>query len=208
MKHVTKPALILFLIAAIVTSLLSLVHAVTLEPIAEQAKRTQEKTMREVLPQATEFGELSIRSPENVVAAFAGRADGERIGYVIELAPEGYSGKINMMVGISTVDNVITGMRVLKHTETPGLGALATKEKFYSQYDNRPLSPITVVKAGAREGEIDAMTSATITTKAITDAVNEAIEFVKVLEENAGSNNVIQSEEGQDIKEMIGGEGK
>jgi electron transport complex protein RnfG len=69
----------------------------------------------------------------------------------------------------------------MKHTETPGLGSLATQESFYRKFDNRNLVPVKVVRtagtAGAGEDEIVAITSATITTRAITNAVNEAIEW-------------------------------
>jgi len=101
--------------------------------------------------------------------------DGEKAGYVVALSPEGYSGKIDMMVGISSAGETVTGMRVLRHTETPGLGAMAVRESFYGKFDGRSLTPLTVVKSAPGENEIDAITSATITTRAITGAVNEAI---------------------------------
>jgi electron transport complex protein RnfG len=97
---------------------------------------------------------------------------------VRELAPSGYSGAINMMVGISSVENKVTGMRVLKHSETPGLGAHAVYEKFYSRFIGKNLVPLNVVKIPTgNANEIEAITAATITTRAITEAVNEAIEW-------------------------------
>ncbi|MCL2233439.1 MAG: FMN-binding protein, partial [Treponema sp.] len=99
------------------------------------------------------------------------------LGYVLALSPVGYSGNIDLMVGISARDEKITGVRILRHSETPGLGALAARESFYRRFDNRPLIPLTVVRSSPGEHEISAITSSTITTRAITNAVNEAINW-------------------------------
>ena len=177
MKYIIKPAAALFLIAAITTALIGLVYRLTLEPIADQHRRTRERTMREVLPQAGEFRELDLSLSGTMVKVYEGRRAGDIIGYVIELAPNGYSGEINMMVGISRADNNIAGMRILRHTETPGLGSHAARGTFYRRFDGRALSPLSVVKSYPGAGEIEAITSATITSRAVTYAVNEAIEW-------------------------------
>jgi electron transport complex protein RnfG len=176
MKHIIKPALSLFIIAAISTTLLGLVRNVTLEPIANQRKKAQQNTMIAVLSEATEFTEIeNVEKTGNIDNIYEGRNKGELVGYVVALSPAGYSGDISMMVGISSTRNVITGMRVLRHTETPGLGAVAVKESFYRKYDNKRLVPLNVVKVSPGENDIEAITSATITSRAITNAVNEAI---------------------------------
>jgi len=175
MKHIIKPALSLFIIAAIITAALVFTYELTKEPIANQLRKTQEKTMKEVLPEADDYRELQTEISGNITGVFEGLKGTEIIGYVIELATPGYSGNIIMMVGISKTENKIAGMRVLKHTETPGLGALAVKENFYRRYDGKALSPLKVVRVQPKEDEIEAITASTITTKAITDAVNEAI---------------------------------
>jgi electron transport complex protein RnfG len=190
MKHILKPALSLFIIAAVVTALLGIVNALTLEPIARKIKNAQEKAMKEVLPQAGDFREISwegagrsgARSGAksgagNIVSIFEGISGNVTVGYVIELAPAGYSGTISMMAGISKTDNKITGIRILRHTETPGLGALAVNEKFYRQYDGKQTVPLRVVKTSPGNDEIEAITGSTITTRAITNAVNEAIQW-------------------------------
>ena len=135
--------------------------------------------MKEVLPEASYYREVvfsdSAEKPGNLVRVFEGLKDGETIGYVMELNPPGYSGRISMMVGISSVDNIITGMRVIRHTETPGLGALAVRESFYSRFDGKALSPLRVVRVLPGDNEIESITGSTITTVAITNAVNDAI---------------------------------
>jgi electron transport complex protein RnfG len=179
MKDILKPALSLFLIAAVFTVLLGLVRSFTLEPIEKQRRSTQEKTIKEVLAEAEDFRELSAERKGSIVKILEGINGGKTIGYVIELAPVGYSGEISMMVGISKDREEISGMRILKLSETPGLGALAAKEKFYKRFDGKKLVPLKVVKTPPGAGEIEAITSATITSKAVTDAVNEAIEWYR-----------------------------
>ena len=172
MTHVMKPALILLAVAAVVTVLISAVHASTLAPIENQLRKTREDAMRAVLPRADAFREVQTELTGNITGVYEGLAkgpDGEREGWVIALAPAGYSGTINLMVGISSTQERLTGIRILSHSETPGLGALAATEKFYAKFAGRSLSPLSVVR-GARaadpgEDEIDAITSATITTR-------------------------------------------
>ena len=177
MKHVIKPALALFTIAAVATTLLSLVQDLTLAPIQNQRSRTQENAMRAVLPEAMEFREVAAQASGNISRVFEGFAEGRLIGNVVELSAPGYSGAINIIVGISVVRNEVTGMRVIRHSETPGLGALAARESFYRRFDGRQLVPLRVVTASPGEDDIEALTGATITTRAVTDAVNEAIEW-------------------------------
>ena len=132
MKHILKPALSLFTIAAVCTVLLGLVRDITLEPIESQRRKTKEVTMKAVLNEASEFREIAADGTGktgNIDAVYEAYNGRELIGYAIELSPVGYSGEINMMVGFDKNKNIITGMRVLRHSETPGLGALAVKKK-------------------------------------------------------------------------------
>ena len=173
MKHILKPAIILFSTAVIVATLVSVAHWLTAEPIASKNQRLRLAAMREVLPQAENFIEFPATLSGDIVRVFQGAP----VGYVVELSPEGYSGKINVIVGISSADKSVAGVRILKHTETPGLGSLAASEAFYRKFDNKPLIPLKVVKNKQGDDEIDALTGATITTNAIVDAVNQAIEW-------------------------------
>ena len=180
MKHILKPALSLFLIAAITTALLGFVFDLTKEPIESQNRLTRERTMREVLFQADSFRELEAKIDGSIVKVYEGMVGDDIIGYVLELSPAGYSDKINLMVGILREENQIAGMRILSHSETPGLGALAARPAFYERFNGLALNPLRVVKSSyPGPGEIQAITSATITTAAITDAVNEAMEWYR-----------------------------
>ena len=181
MNYILKPSITLFITAVVVIALLSFVYNLTLEPIESQKRRTQEAVMRQILPQAYEFLEIHVEKTGSIVAVYEGRFrgdgvnDGELAGYIVELSPKGYSGNIELMVGIS--GDRIAGMRVVRHSETPGLGALAVRPDFYRRFDSRPLIPLRVVRSSPGENEISAIASSTITTRAITNAVNEAIKW-------------------------------
>ena len=154
---------------------------ITLEPIENQRRRTEERTLQAVFPQAASFNKIDIEHSGDITGIFESlSAEGEIIGYVVRLAPEGYSGKIHLMTGISKTGPKVTGMRVMSHTETPGLGSLATLESFYGKFTNRKLAEFKIVKVyGGGENEIAALTGATITTRAVVKAVNEAIDWFK-----------------------------
>ena len=194
MNYIIKPAATLFFTAVITIAAVSVVYNLTLEPIERQARRTRETTMRAVLPAAADFRELVVErgggttasKAGNIVAVFEGSSGGLLLGYIVALSPVGYSGNIDLMVGISARDEMITGVRILRHSETPGLGALAARESFYRRFDNRPLVPLSVVRTSPGEHEISAITSSTITTQAITNAVNEAINWYSAARSGEG----------------------
>jgi len=100
---------------------------------------------------------------------------------ILVTTSEGYGGDIQLSVGISTESNKsykpkVMGIDYLSINETPGLGMNATDEEFTSQF-NGATDMLTVVKQGAGGNQIDAVSGATITSQAVTDAVNEALEF-------------------------------
>jgi electron transport complex protein RnfG len=170
----------LFVIAAVATALLVVVHAITLEPIANQVRQTQERMMLAVLPEADEFNEMEdVALSGSMMSVFEAKDNGQRVGFIVSVAPNGYAGRIEMVIGISSTRNQIEGMRVVKHSETPGFGDAATKEPFYSQFDDRPLNALTVVTRGATGDQIDSIAASTVTTVAIVGGVNDAIEWYK-----------------------------
>ncbi|MCG8401928.1 MAG: RnfABCDGE type electron transport complex subunit G, partial [Firmicutes bacterium] len=98
---------------------------------------------------------------------------GEPVGIAVRtFSPDGYGGEIRLMVGFDT-EGVVTGTSVLSHTETPGLGAKMTEESFQAQFRgiDPAREPLAVVKDG---GTIDALTAATISSRAFVEAINLA----------------------------------
>lgn len=185
MNEIIKPAGILLVITMVAAMLLGMVSEVTKEPIRIQNEKTQNEAMKAVLPNAESFEKVSDAVEGTTISLInKGIAGGEECGYVINVAPSGFSGAVGTMVGIN-LDGTISGVRVLSHAETPGLGAKSTEPAFYEQYNGKQ-APITVIKAGTPDnGQIQAITSATITSNAVTDGVNEAYAW---FEENGGAN--------------------
>ena len=96
------------------------------------------------------------------------------LGYVVRVSPNGFGGAIDMMVGISA-DGTVTGVAIVSQSETASLGANCTREDFRAQFTGRS-GTLAVSKDG---GEIDALTGATVTSRAVTQGVNTALAFVK-----------------------------
>ena len=108
-------------------------------------------------------------------------AAGEKKGYVVQTtSSEGYGGKIVLYAGI-TVEGLLNDISILQINETPGLGLQAEKV-LVPQFHNKPATTFSYTKTGSQsEKEIDAISGATITTKAVTNAVNGATAAVKEL---------------------------
>ena len=178
-KEVIKPAAILFVICVAVSAALAGTNLLTADRIARAAAQKAEESRMVVLPEAEAFQEKESEDGTHYIGLSKEAPEGVVVGYVFETESKGYGGTVKVMTGINTEGN-ITGVIVLSHSETPGLGANAEKETFRDQYQ-QPVANLTggiqVVKFQApAEGEIQAMTGATITSTAVTNAVNLAIE--------------------------------
>ncbi len=173
LKEYLVPTVTLFVICFVATLLLGLTNNVTAPIIENLAIETEKKSRQVVFADAASFGEAKISEDGTSVVAALDEA-GNTIGYVVVNTAKGYGGDISVMTGVDT-DGKVTGVNILSHAETAGLGANATSEKFRSQFVNL-VAGITVSKDKAGENSIDALTGATITSRAVTDAVNAAIE--------------------------------
>ena len=168
----------LLVIAAVSGGVLGLVYGVTKDAIAEVDPKKNEKAIQKVLPLE---GEITYKADtlkynyEGVDITFpcnlAYDANGTFKGAAVKTSEGGFGGKIDMMVGF-LADGTIKGTSVLSHAETPGLGANMTG-KFKDQFiDKNPASfKLTVTKDG---GNVDAITAATITSRAFSKAVDKA----------------------------------
>jgi len=170
MKEYLVPTITLFVICLAATALLGITNAVTAPKIDELAKQKEIDTRKEVFSQAVDFGE-KVSDEFNMVPAFDENKN--VIGYVVVTSAKGYGGAVEVMTGV-TVDGKVTGISILSHSETPGLGAKSTNDDFRSQFEGL-IGGITVSKDQAGDNSIDAITGATITSRAVVNAVNEAI---------------------------------
>lgn len=180
-KEILIPTLVLFLIALISTLLLGLVNNVTKDRIAAEQAASEAEARESVFTQAANFDEKSIDSQTYYVAK---DKSGNVLGYVFNTSNKGYGGQVTATVGVD-INGKVTGVVPGDlSNETPGLGQTATKPSFLKQFVGKS-GTLSVVKNGAKDNEIQALTSATITSTAVTNDVNNATElYAKVV--NAG----------------------
>ena len=186
-----KDAFILFAITLISGIALGGVYEVTKGPIEQATIEANNKTYRGVFPEASSFEEtsdidLEACNTELAASDFGGvgvetvmvaKDDaGSDLGYVINsYSNDSYGGKVSISVGIKD-DGSITSIGFREISDTPGLGLNAKEDPFRTQYDGKSASELTVVKGGnAGDAEINAISGATITSNAVTNAVNAAL---------------------------------
>jgi len=172
MKYYLKLGLMLLLITSIASGILALLNTKT-EPIIENNQRKEaEAARKEVLPEATTFKEVKAGD----FSYYVGKdANGKIVGYTFIAAKFGYSSEVQTMVGVRP-DLTINNIKIIFQSETPGLGANCMKPDFAPKFQNRKLDELKVDKDG---GPIKSMTGATITTRAVTNSIKEALSKLK-----------------------------
>ena len=174
--YILRLAATLFIITAVVAAALAGINGIT-APIITQinAQKTQD-AIEAVLPGGGEVLETYTDSTGLVTAVYASDT-----GYAIQVAPSGFDGEIDMMVGISKEGKVL-GIDIISHTETPGLGAVAAAANAKGQAFREQFADLSGELAVTKDGgQIDAITSATITSRAVVTGVNAALECAKSL---------------------------
>ena len=174
--EILRVGVILFVITAVAAFVLAKVNDITAPIIAEQESFKMEEAMKEVLPNADFFEEVPLELSEDIALSRIYKSDA---GFVVFAIPKGYGGEISMAVGIDN-DLKVTGISIISQGETAGLGAKCTEPEWQKQFIGKTEN-IEVSKNGASGNQIDAISSATITSRAVTKGVNEAIQAVKVL---------------------------
>lgn len=165
------------IVAAVV---LAVTDRVTREPIAEQRRQEVVRALAAVLPPHTNHADRDTRqvTPDGgePITLHLAKWDGQWVGTALKVtAPDGYSGNIEVMVGVDR-KGALTGVAILSHAETPGLGDRVTKDPdWLPSFRGRTLENTrwAVKKDG---GDIDQFTGATITPRAVVNAVHRALE--------------------------------
>ena len=176
---------ILCAITLVVALALGAVNAVTAGPIAEQNAQKIKDSLENVMPGAeseqidvpegtTVTTETKNATSVTILSAYKMTKDGADAGYCVEVGPTGFGGAVDTMVGIDS-DGKVTGISVLSaSSETPGLGARSTEPEFQAQFAGQVGTEVAVAKDG---GSIDALTGATITSRAVSEGVVAAAQF-------------------------------
>ncbi len=170
----------LFVIAAVSAGILGGVYVLTKEPIAIAKRKKQEKAIKMVLPA---FDTLeSVKVPDamgndSLLFTYA-KKDGKVIGVAVNTySDKGFGGLVYLMVGFLP-DGTINNTAVLSHVETPGLGTKMSSPEFKDQFNGK--NPETFkLKVTKDKGDVDAITAATISSRAFCDAVDRAYQTFK-----------------------------
>ncbi len=174
--------MVLFLITLVCAAAIGGVYELTKEPIDAAKQAKQIAAISEVLPSFEKVGIPQEKSVDgDVVKIYEATSGGKVVGYAVEtFSKNGFGGTIRIMVGFKA-DGTISGTSVISHSETPGLGDKIDKSKsdFSKQFEgqNPETFKLGVKKDGA--GDVDAITAATISSRAFVDAVNRAYQQVK-----------------------------
>ena len=166
---------ILLAICVCVSAALAGVNAITKDRIAAMQQEKTQAAVSQVLEGTAEIMDLSAIADLGIVRG----AYASEYGYAVEVAPNGFDGEILMMVGVD-MDGKVTGVSIISQTETAGLGAEAAADNakgnaFRDQFLGLTTGEILLSKDG---GTLDALTGATISSRAVTLGVQTAVDFV------------------------------
>lgn len=171
MNQMFKFGFTLGLICLLATMVLAVTHRITKPKIEKISRLEEQKALKKVMPEADFFSEKSIGE----ISYFDAMKGSKLTGYCVRATASGYNGFIRLIVGID-LNGTIKGVEILEHHETPGLGAKINEIKrgeeepyFLRQFKGKP------AKTVALKEDIDAITGATISSKAITDAINKTV---------------------------------
>ncbi|PIP02630.1 MAG: NADH:ubiquinone oxidoreductase subunit RnfG [Zetaproteobacteria bacterium CG23_combo_of_CG06-09_8_20_14_all_54_7] len=168
----------LFVVAAIAAILLGLTDMLTREPIAEAQKQALHRALEQVLPAHGNDPQAQVVNVAGT-AIYPARVHGALAALAWEvIAPDGYSGRIRILVGVHP-DGHVLAIRITDHKETPGLGdGIVGNQPWLDSFRDRSLDNVRwqVKKDG---GDFDQFTGATITPRAVVRAVKAALLFYR-----------------------------
>ncbi len=169
MREMLRYGFILGLICAIASGLLAGVNFITKPRILAQARAEEEMSLKEVLPEAGRFAE--VKSGEEILYYKAYDKDSGLVGVAFKASAKGYSSTIETIAGM-TKDGTITAIKILNQNETPGLGARIIEPEFTRQFSNKNVPALN---------DIQAITGATISSRAVIEAVKKKAQEIRVL---------------------------
>ena len=185
LKTIIITTLALTLICAVFTAALAVTNEITKDKIAAIQKESEQQAMKRLLPADNyETGDFQLTDAEYYTAE---DTQGAIKGYIFTTTANGYGGEVKVMTAVS-LDGTIVAIEVVDAAdETPGLGQNATKSTFWEQFKGKS-GELKVVKSGAGENDVQALTGATITSNAVKNAVNKALSSYKLIKGEADKN--------------------
>ena len=169
--------LTLLIIAGIMGLILGGVNAATKDIIAKKVDEVNRAAYGAVLPEADTTRMESLTVDDAYADRILEIYRAPECGYAFRVSTKGYGGAVIIAVGID-LSGAITGVQVVEHSETPGLGANASNPAFTDQYTGAA-DPLTVVKGEAGANEVSAISGAPITSRSVTDSVNTALSYFR-----------------------------
>lgn len=175
MKDIVKPIVVLVSICLVVTALLAAVNSVTSPIITAAAEQAAAEARSEVLSESKDFKEITgVKLPDGVTAAYEGS---DNTGFVIMMKSKGYGGDIELICGIRP-DGTLEAVKTLSHSETSGIGSKVVDNAtgYRDNYKG---------KTKDNYNDVDAVTGATISSKAYKKAIGLAFDAYEILKEGA-----------------------
>ena len=176
-NDIANLTLFLLLLSALCATMVSGVHSMTAPIIAKMEKHALEASYAEIYPGFDKIEQVQELKKENGInSILIVEKLGQPIGIIYNVIANGYTGQIDILLAFDIEKARLTGIKILKQSETPGLGANAAKPPFTNQFKQKDIiSPLRVVKTTtSSDNEVQAITSATITSKAVVAGINNA----------------------------------
>ncbi len=167
------PIILLTIVVAVCVTLLTYVDSLTRDKIEAQEEEKVQNMLSAMFPEMSRY-----EFKDDIYTIYS---NGDRLGYAFIAVGKGYGGDINILVGLED-ETTIKGITIVSHTETPGLGTRIAEPPFTNQFIGINIDDVALNRDG---GQIDAITSSTISSSAVVDAIrNTALEKVKLLKDS------------------------
>lgn len=171
-NRVYKPVVVLALVCVVVTGALAVADHITGPLIEETTRRNQEAARMELLPEADGFERVEVCEQENVVEIYKASND---VGVVVTGTAKGYGGDVVVMVAFDA-DGTIKRIKVTEQSETKGIGSkVVDNAAYWAQYEGLPAERLVLGE------DVDAVTGATRSSRALLEAVNAAVEGYRMV---------------------------
>jgi len=186
-SNLKNMALVLTLTCLVCSAILGVAYAVTKAPIEKAAADKLNRAIAVVVPAFDEASPETVRVGDADMKYYMAVKAGETVGYAVESTTSGFGGALTVLVGI-TPDGIVYNTDVLVNNETPGLGAKCAEKESLFRTQWKGLDPSRkILKVKKDNGDIDAITASTITSRAYALAVEQAVAAFKVITEEETS---------------------